>query len=510
MEEENVNRNLRNNMSTSKKLGVILIVGALLLGISVPVQSMGVSFTIYGQVFDTDGTTPVDGVTVIVTNLATGSSVDPIVTGSGGWYVVNLGNLQPNESHSAGHNIRITASESLCKNATTVVARIATSPQHVDLILQTESTLPAISDLMPADGACVTDSTPEICANYSDAVGIDTASVLIEVDGVAVTGSATVTAGGVCYTPGASMSEGAHTVRVNASDVCGNKNTMSWTFTVDITPPTILFNEPPTPANNSEVIVKSVNISATVTDSGCGVDTATVALIWNGTAYPMLASGSTYYLEMLDLPNGVYSYQIQANDTGGNTRLSTTRIVTVNVTEYSVTLDLVTAYNLISLPVNDPDITTASTLANKIGTNCTEVVKWDTALQQLVSYVIWAPLNNYALLPGVGYFVNILAPTTTTFTGDGWASPFNCSLVVGYNYIGIPVNDTSVTDAASLAAKIGGNCAEVVRWDSASQTFVSYIPGAPLNNFPVRSGGGYLANMNNPATVTFAGAPWHD
>jgi len=184
--------------------------------------------------------------------------------------------------------------------------------------------------------------------------------------------------------------------------------------------------------------------------------------------------------------------------------------VTVNVTEYSVTLDLVTGYNLISLPVNDPDIVNASTLANKIGTNCTEVVKWDTALQQLVSYVIWAPLNNFDLLPGVGYFVNVLAPTTTTFTGDGWASPFNCSLVVGSNYIGIPVNDTSVTDAASLAAKIGGNCTEIVRWDSASQAWVSYIPGVPLNNFPVRRGEGYLANMNNPATFTFAGVPWHD
>jgi hypothetical protein len=497
-------------MNTSKRLGVILIVSALLLGISVPVQSISVSFTIYGQVFDTDGTTPVDGVTVIVTNLATGSSVTPEVTASGGWYSVNLGNLQPNEGHSAGQNIRITASDGPCKNATTVVARIATSPQLVNLILEADSTLPTISDLMPADGAFVTDSTPEISANYSDAVGINTASVLIEVDGVNVTGGSTVTASGVCYTPGASMSEGAHTVQVNVSDLCGNENTTSWTFTVDITPPTILFNEPPTPANNSEVIVKSVNISATVTDSGCGVDTATVALIWNGTAYPMLASGSTYYIEILDLPNGVYSYHVQANDTGGNTRLSTTRIVTVNVTEYSVTLDLVTGYNLISLPVNDPDITTASTLANKIGANCTEVVKYDSALQQLVSYVIWAPLNNFALLPGVGYFVNMLAPTTTTFTGDGWTSPFNCSLVVGYNYIGIPVNDSSVTNASTLAAKIGANCTEIVRWDSASQAFVSYIPGVPLNNFPVRRGEGYLANMNDPATVTFAGGPWHD
>ena len=405
----------------------------------------------------------------------------------------------PGASMSEGaHTVQVTVSD-LCGNENTT-----------SWSFTVDTTLPSISDLSPADGACVTDSTPQICADYSDAGGINTASVLIEVDDVNVTGSATVTGGGVCYTPGSSLSEGVHTVRVNVSDGCGNENTTSWTFTVDLTPPAILFNEPPTPANNSEVTVKSVNISATVTDSGCGVDAATVALIWNGTAYPMLASGSTYYLVMLNLPNGEYAYHVQANDTGGNTRLSTTRYVTVNVTEYSVTLDLVTFYNLISLPVNDPDILTASTLANQIGSNCTEVVKWDTALQQLVSYVIWAPLNNFDLLPGVGYFVNMLGPTTTTFTGDGWASPFNCSLVIGYNYIGIPVNDTSVTDAASLATKIGANCTEVIRWDSATQTFESYIPGVPLNNFPVRRGEGYLANMINPTTVTFAGGPWHD
>jgi hypothetical protein len=497
-------------MDNRKRLGVILIVGALLLALSVPVQSMGVSFTIYGQVFDIDGTTPADGVTVIATNLVTGSSVDPTVTAGGGWYAVNLGNLKPNEAHSAGQNIQIAASIGLCKNITTVIVRAATSPQLVNLVLQGESSLPTITNRLPANGTCVTDSTPVICANYSDAVGIDNASVRIEVDGANVTGSATVTGGGVCYTPGANLSDGVHTVRVNVSDVCGNKNTTSWIFMVDTIPPIILFNEPPTPTNNSEITVRSVNISANVTDSGCGVNTATVALIWNGTAYPMLVSGSTYYLAMHNLSNRAYSYQVQANDTGGNTRLSGLRVVTVNVTQYSVTLDLLTGYNLISLPVNDPTITTASTLANKIGANCTEVVKWDSALQQLVSYVIYAPLNNFALLPGVGYFVNVLGPTMSAFTGDGWTSPFNSSLVVGYNFIGIPVNDTSVTNAASLAAKIGGSCTELVRWDSASQAYVSYIPGVPLNNFPVRRGEGYLANMNNSANVTFAGAPWHN
>jgi hypothetical protein len=112
------------------RMGVILIVVTVLLGLSASIQAIGVSFTIYGQVLDTDGTTSVDGVTVTVTNLETGSSVPPEVTASGGWYSVNLGNLKPNEAHSAGDSIQIVADDGSCKRNTTVVARAAGSGPH--------------------------------------------------------------------------------------------------------------------------------------------------------------------------------------------------------------------------------------------------------------------------------------------------------------------------------------------------------------------------------------------
>ena len=112
-------------------IGMVLVILAVLLGMIASVQSQGVPFTIYGQVFDTDGTTPVDGVTVNVTNLDTGSSVPLVVTASGGWYSVNLGNLQPNPAHSAGSNIQVAADNGFCKSNTTVVPRAATSPAPI-------------------------------------------------------------------------------------------------------------------------------------------------------------------------------------------------------------------------------------------------------------------------------------------------------------------------------------------------------------------------------------------
>jgi len=121
-------------------LATSVILVAALIGLMIPVQALGTPFTIYGQVFDSDGTTPVDGVTVMVTNLATTSSVPSTVTASGGWYSVNLGNLKPNEAHAAGDNIEISADDGAGKTSTTVVPRAASSPQLVNLVLQIEPT----------------------------------------------------------------------------------------------------------------------------------------------------------------------------------------------------------------------------------------------------------------------------------------------------------------------------------------------------------------------------------
>jgi len=123
-------------------IGLVVLVAVALLGLILPVQALGVPFTIYGQVFDSDGTTPVDGVTVMVSNLATGSSVPSTVTASGGWYSVNLGNLKPNEAHAAGDNIEISADDGAGNTDTVVIPRAASNPQLVNLILEAESPTP--------------------------------------------------------------------------------------------------------------------------------------------------------------------------------------------------------------------------------------------------------------------------------------------------------------------------------------------------------------------------------
>jgi parallel beta-helix repeat protein len=173
-------------------------------------------------------------------------------------------------------------------------------------------------------------------------------------------------------------------------------------------------------------------------------------------------------------------------------------------------LDLASGLHMISLPLNDASITTAASLAAKLGSNCTEVIKFNAAQQQLQSYVPGVPLNNFAIVGGEGYFVNLNDPTPVVLTGTGWPSPFDVELVPGLNLIGMPVNDTAVTTASTLAAKIGASCQEVVNWESGTQSYVSYVTGVPLNNFAIHGGNGYFVNVNNSTTVTFTGTPWQN
>jgi hypothetical protein len=173
-------------------------------------------------------------------------------------------------------------------------------------------------------------------------------------------------------------------------------------------------------------------------------------------------------------------------------------------------LELAEGYNMISIPLNDSSVITASDLAAKIGTSCTEVVKWDSNTQSYISHIPGLPLNNFATTAGEGYFVNVNNPTSLTFEGPGWDSPCIISLVSGYNMIGVPVNDSSVTTASTLATKIGTSCTEVVRWDGNTQSYISHIPGLPLNDFAIMGGHGYFVNVNNPIDVSFEGVKWED
>ena len=104
---------------------------------------------------------------------------------------------------------------------------------------------PVFSALAPASYSTTSTSRPAISVNYTDEVsGIATPTVHLYVDSVERTSSASVTGSGISYVPSGDLSNGAHTVKIEASDDAGNSATTEWTFivsatTVDTTPPSV-------------------------------------------------------------------------------------------------------------------------------------------------------------------------------------------------------------------------------------------------------------------------------
>ncbi|VVB93927.1 Uncharacterised protein [uncultured archaeon] len=132
---------------------------ALFLFFIFPAQAqMPSTFTVYGQVFETDNT-PVNGVTVSLS--VSGGIISDVTTTAtqtdgttvNGYYYLDLANLPV--SVSQGTPMTLTAATQ-GKSASTTVARAATDPQRVDLYLSTGAASPSptatVSAINPSSG----------------------------------------------------------------------------------------------------------------------------------------------------------------------------------------------------------------------------------------------------------------------------------------------------------------------------------------------------------------------
>lgn len=175
-----------------------------------------------------------------------------------------------------------------------------------------DSAPPVITNLQPPDASIMNNSTPMMGANYSDPSGINVSSVLLKVDDIDVTPSATITANNVTYTPGTALLDGIHTVYLEVRDNVNNLATVTWTFSVDTTPPTIILNSP---LNNS------VNPSGTILDFNI-TDLSPTQVNYSVNGGAELSFTDPYDLPTDDWPDGYYIVQINASDLVGNSNSS--------------------------------------------------------------------------------------------------------------------------------------------------------------------------------------------
>lgn len=131
-------------------------------------------------------------------------------------------------------------------NTTTVDSSHATLGSSLQLKVK-EKVAPVIAITYPTASALIVNNKPTITWKVTDddsGVNPDTIGITID-SGSKVTGSAisktAITGGYECsYTPSSALSDGSHTIKIDASDYDGNAATQkSVTFKIDTVPPTL-------------------------------------------------------------------------------------------------------------------------------------------------------------------------------------------------------------------------------------------------------------------------------
>ncbi|GBE57518.1 periplasmic copper-binding protein [bacterium BMS3Abin01] len=196
-----------------------------------------------------------------------------------------------------------------------------------------DNTAPVISNLLPS--GIIDNAAPTLSAVYSDDIsGINAATVTVTLDGIPVSGCAVTATDAACNVYG--LADGIHNLTVDVSDNAGNAGSTSGSFTVstDTTPPVVSNLQPGNYINST-----NTTLNASYSDTGTGVDTATVVVTLDGTPVSSCAVGAnSVSCAVIGLGEGAHSFSVGVNDMVGNagSASSSFSVDTVNPTVDSI------------------------------------------------------------------------------------------------------------------------------------------------------------------------------
>ena len=192
-----------------------------------------------------------------------------------------------------------------------------------------EKVPPVITIISPSAGAYVTNNKQTITFTVVDETGgsgVNFDSIQVKVDGVAVTGVGRVSNTQFSYTPPSALSDGSHTVTINASDNDGNAATeKSITFKVDTVPPVLNISAP---AN--ELVTNTASITVRGNTNDATTSPVTVKITLNGTDQgSVTVGGDGTFTKTLTLREGANTIVVTATDAAGKAS-TVTRSVTLD------------------------------------------------------------------------------------------------------------------------------------------------------------------------------------
>jgi uncharacterized protein YfaP (DUF2135 family) len=204
--------------------------------------------------------------------------------------------------------------------------------QQVTIVFNYDLTPPSFSAHLPAPGSTVSDATPGIFVQVDDPSPgsiarrgeIDGKTIQVWLDGVDITSLAAISAppqtnqgyntGTVLFTPAEPLTDGPHTLLVQAADLAGNVGTTTWTFTVDTSAPALDITSP---ISGLATSASSVTLTG-VTEPGAAVTVAGQSVFVDGT-------GS--FSADVSLLAGENAIDVSATDAVGNSATTTVTVI---------------------------------------------------------------------------------------------------------------------------------------------------------------------------------------
>jgi hypothetical protein len=124
-----------------------------------------------------------------------------------------------------------------------------------------DTVAPAISATTPVNGATLTNSTPLVSAQYTDATsGIDLSKLILTQDGVDVTSSAIITATDFTYQSTTTLAQGSHHIALTVVDKAGNSSLSATDFVINSSMSTVAIAPTTTPAGVATTALVTVAI----------------------------------------------------------------------------------------------------------------------------------------------------------------------------------------------------------------------------------------------------------
>ena len=186
-----------------------------------------------------------------------------------------------------------------------------------------EKVAPTLAITSPTAGSYIINSKPTITFTVTDDdSGVNPATIGITIDsGSKVTGDAitkkATTGGYECtYTPTSALSDGSHTIKIDASDNDGNAATQkSVTFKVDTVPPTLSVTSP---ADGLVTNQAALTVKGTTNDATSSPVKVTIKLN-SGVAESVTVGSDGNFSKALTLVAGTNTITVVATDSAGKT-----------------------------------------------------------------------------------------------------------------------------------------------------------------------------------------------